>query len=68
MVGVEAFKRALYAMEERIAELRKKIIEGLTLSAKRLIEAKAKEDGVLIYSERGKIVRVKARKLLAERK
>ncbi len=40
-----------------------KIIEGLKLAYNRLLEQKQKEDGELIFSHEGKIVKVKARDL-----
>lgn len=43
--------------------LRSKLLVGLSLSYTRLIEKKQIEDGNLIFSENGKIVKVKARKL-----
>ena len=43
--------------------LRSKLLVGLNLSYTRLIEQKQKEDGNLIFTENGKIVKVKARKL-----
>ncbi len=47
-------------------EFRDKIFAGLKLSFERLVKAKAKEDGVLVFSENGKIVKVKARDLEKE--
>lgn len=44
-------------------EFRTKLIKGLELSFERLVKAKAKEDGILVFSENGKIVKVKARDL-----
>ena len=38
-----------------------KITEGVKLSIQRLIERTRKEDGELVISENGKVVRVKAR-------
>lgn len=43
--------------------LRSKLLVGLNLSYTRLIEQKQREDGNLIFTENGKIVKVKARKL-----
>ena len=43
--------------------LRSKLLVGLSLSYTRLIEKKQIEDGNLIFSKNGKIVKVKARKL-----
>lgn len=54
------------SLKEKIEDIRQKIIKGLALNEQRLIEAK--DDGELIFSRDGKIVKVKARELLAERK
>lgn len=43
--------------------LRNKLLVGLSLSYSRLIEKKQIEDGNLIFSKNGKIVKVRARKL-----
>lgn len=43
--------------------LRSKLLVGLSLSYTRLIEKKQIEDGNLIFSKNGKIVKVRARKL-----
>lgn len=43
--------------------LRSKLLVGLNLSYSRLVEQKQKEDGSLIFTENGKIIKVKARKL-----
>lgn len=40
-----------------------KITRGVKLSIERLIERTKKEDGELVVSENGKVVRVKARNL-----
>ncbi len=40
-----------------------KITEGVKLSIKRLIERAKKEDGELVISKNGKVVRIKAREL-----
>jgi hypothetical protein len=42
-----------------------KITEGINLALKRLIERTKKEDGELVISRDGKVVRVKARDLEA---
>ena len=44
-------------------QLAQKITEGVQLAIKRLIERTKKEDGELVVSRDGKIVRVKARDL-----
>jgi len=43
--------------------LRNKLLIGLNLSYNRLLEKKQREDGNLIFSKNGKIVKVKARKI-----
>ncbi|MCW5910547.1 MAG: hypothetical protein KIT62_05705 [Cyclobacteriaceae bacterium] len=43
-----------------------KITEGVKLAIDRLIEKTKKEDGELVISQGGKIVRVKARSLKSE--
>lgn len=45
------------------AELRDKILKGLDLAVRRLIRAKQKEDGELIVSKDGQVVRIKANEL-----
>jgi hypothetical protein len=40
-----------------------KITSGIELAAKRLLEQTKKEDGYLVVSKNGKVVRVKARDL-----
>lgn len=53
-------------MENRSEELSAKIIKGLKLASRRLIEATAKRDGELVYSINKKIVRIKAKDLLRQ--
>ena len=43
-----------------------KITEGVKLSIHRLVERTKREDGVLVFSKDGKIVRVKARDIKTE--
>lgn len=43
--------------------LREKILRGSQLSFQRLVERTKKEDGYLVISKNGKIVRVRARDL-----
>jgi hypothetical protein len=45
-------------------EIRKNIIKGVQLAYKKLVISKAKQDGELILSRNGKVVRVKAKDLL----
>jgi hypothetical protein len=49
--------------KDNIKELRTKILKGIELSYSRLLIAKQKEDGELVISGNGKIVRVKAKDL-----
>lgn len=42
-------------------EIKDKVIEGLDLAFKRLVEKKRKENSYLIFSENGKIVKVMAK-------
>ncbi|MEX8548741.1 MAG: hypothetical protein V5804_14185 [Mucilaginibacter sp.] len=42
-------------------ELLKKIEKGLDLTFKKLLKAKRQTDGVFVFSENGKIIKVKAR-------
>ncbi|SFA45504.1 hypothetical protein SAMN04488511_10580 [Pedobacter suwonensis] len=42
-------------------ELRDKIRLGLNLAFKKLVAYKAKNDGVLVFSDQGKIIKVKAK-------
>lgn len=42
-------------------ELTKKILEGSKLAIKRLVERKRKENGYLVVSENGKVVKVPAK-------
>ncbi|MBX2964701.1 MAG: hypothetical protein KF845_01055 [Cyclobacteriaceae bacterium] len=50
-------------MSTQFQEVSEKITEGVILAVKRLIEKTKKEDGELVISKNGKIVRVKARDL-----
>lgn len=49
--------------EKEIKDLRGKILKGFELAYCRLLELKKKEDGELVFSRNGKIVKVKARNL-----
>ena len=44
-------------------DLREKIMKGIHLAIEKLIATSLKNDDYLVYSENGKIVRVKAREL-----
>jgi hypothetical protein len=46
-----------------VKELKRKILEGVALAYRKLVEQKKKEDGELVFSVNGKIVVVKARDL-----
>jgi hypothetical protein len=48
---------------ENIKELRDKILKGLDLTYKRLLLTKQKEDGELIFSKNGQIIKIKANKI-----
>ncbi|GGG94785.1 hypothetical protein [Pedobacter zeae] len=41
--------------------LHEKISEGMKLTFKKLVAYKAKNDGVLVFSDQGKIIKVKAK-------
>ncbi len=43
------------------ADLKEKILTGSKLAIKKLIEKKQQEDAYLIVSEKGKVIKVKAR-------
>jgi hypothetical protein len=47
----------------RYSELREKIIAGAKLAYKRLVEKAKLNDEYLIFSENGKIIKVKARSI-----
>jgi len=49
---------------EKIIELREKILKGIELAIKKLIQTKQKSNGELVYSKDGKIVFVKASELI----
>lgn len=48
---------------ENIKDLRTRILKGIKMSYSRLLASKQKEDGELVISHKGKIVRVKAKEL-----
>ncbi|HNS30071.1 MAG TPA: hypothetical protein PKL52_06035 [Tenuifilaceae bacterium] len=50
-------------MENRANELREKILHGVNLAFKRLMQTKQKEDAEVAISKNGKPVRVKATEL-----
>ena len=45
------------------SELRDKLIAGTKLAFERLVEKAKKEDDYLVFSENGKVIKVKARSL-----
>ncbi len=44
-------------------ELKKRILAGIELAFRKLVETRRREDGELVISKDGKIVKVKAREL-----
>jgi hypothetical protein len=50
-------------MTSKFVELTEKITVGVNLAISRLIEKTKKEDGELVISKNGKVIRVKARKI-----
>lgn len=50
-------------MNEEMKEVEQKILQGLELAFRRLVEQKKREDGELVFSKDGKIYKVKARDL-----
>lgn len=49
--------------EEELKELEKKILDGIALAYKKLVEQKKREDGELVFYQNGEIVVIKARDL-----
>lgn len=49
---------------ENINNLRAKILQGIKMSYNKLLAAKQKENGELVISQKGKIVKIKAKKLI----
>jgi hypothetical protein len=54
--------------KDKVKDIREKILSGLDLSFQRLLIAKEKEDGELIFSENGQIIRIKAKDLKEKNK
>ncbi len=53
--------------EIQLSEMAQKISKGLDIAYAKLVREKAKNDGVLILSDKdGKVIRVKARDLLKD--
>ena len=48
---------------EKIIELREKILKGIELAFEKLVKTKQKDDGEFVYSKDGKIYFVKASEL-----
>jgi hypothetical protein len=48
--------------------LREKILKGLDMAFEKLVKERRENDDYLIFSENGKIVKVKARKIKLKRK
>jgi hypothetical protein len=46
-----------------IAKMKKQILAGIELAYKKLIESKSREDGELVFSKEGKIIKIKAREI-----
>lgn len=49
--------------EEELKDLEKKILDGIALAYKKLVEQKKREDGELVFYQNGEIVVIKARDL-----
>lgn len=47
--------------QNKIIELKSKILKGLEISYQRLVLAKKKDDKELIFSHQGKIIKIKAK-------
>ena len=53
---------------EDVIVMRNKIIKGIELAYERLLIEKQKDDSELVFSQNGKIVKVKARDLINQNK
>ncbi len=49
--------------KESVIDLRTKIIQGIELAYKKLLISKQKEDGELVITRNGKIIKIKANEL-----
>jgi hypothetical protein len=49
---------------EKIVELREKILKGIELSFEKLVKAKQKNNGEFVYSKDGKIFFIKASEMM----
>jgi hypothetical protein len=47
--------------QNKITEIKFKILKGLEISFQKLVQSKKKDDKELIYSYKGKIIKIKAR-------
>ncbi len=52
--------------KENVKDLRAKILQGIKMSYNKLLAAKQKDDGELVISRKGKIVKIKAKKLVKQ--
>jgi len=50
--------------KSEISKMKKQILAGIELAYKKLLETKSREDGELVFSKEGKIVKIKAREIL----
>jgi hypothetical protein len=46
-----------------LKDMRTKILQGIEMSYNKLLSERQEEDGELLFSEKGKVVKVKAREL-----
>jgi len=49
--------------KSEISKMKKQILAGIELAYKKLVESKSREDGELVFSKEGKIIKIKAREL-----
>lgn len=54
-------------MENDFLSIRLKILQGIELAFQRLVEKKSKENGELIFSKDGQIIRIKAKEIQKRR-
>jgi len=50
--------------EDKVKELRNKIIKGIELAYDRMLASKQKDDSELVFIRNGKIVKIRAKDLL----
>ncbi len=53
--------------EDKVKELRNKIIKGIELAYDRMLAAKQKDDSELVFIHIGKIVKIRAKDLFNEK-